>query len=50
MGTPRIEVSDVSAQEREELPRFRRESKTLREERDSLKKAAAWFARANLIG
>jgi len=31
--------------EREELRRLQRENKTLREERDILKKAAAWFAR-----
>src|SRR5215471_16952477 len=31
--------------EQEELRRLRRENKTLREERDILKKAAAWFAR-----
>jgi transposase-like protein len=29
---------------------LRREHKTLREERGILRKAAAWFARANLIG
>ena len=32
-------------EERAELCRFRRENKTLRQERDILKKAAAWFAR-----
>jgi transposase len=31
--------------EREELGRLRRENKTLRQEREILKKAAAWFAR-----
>lgn len=31
-------------QEREELERLRRENKILREEREILKKAAAWFA------
>ncbi len=31
--------------EREEIRRLRRENKTLREEREILKKAAAWFAR-----
>jgi len=35
----------LSSTEREELRRLQRENKTLREERDILKKAAAWFAR-----
>ena len=35
----------LTTEERQELHRLRRENKTLREERDILKKAAAWFAR-----
>jgi transposase len=31
--------------ERDELQRLRRENRTLREEREILKKAAAWFAK-----
>ena len=35
----------LTTEERIELQRLRRENATLREERDILKKAAAWFAR-----
>ena len=35
----------LTTEEREEVRRLRRENKTLREERDIVKNAAAWFAR-----
>ena len=35
----------VTTDEREELSRLRRENRVLREEREILKKAAAWFAK-----
>jgi transposase len=35
----------LTTDERDELRRLRRENKTLREEREISKKAAAWFAR-----
>jgi len=40
--------SSVSPDEHEELIRLRRENRTLKEERDILKKAAAYFAREQL--
>jgi len=35
----------LTTEERKEITRLRRENRRLREERDILKKAAAWFAR-----
>ena len=40
-----IRADGLSTDEQEELRRLRREVKSLREEREILKKAAAWFAR-----
>ena len=41
----KAQVKDLSATERDELGRLRRENKQLRVERDILSRAAAWFAR-----
>lgn len=38
-------TNGLSSTEREELQRLRRENKILRQEKEILKKAAAWFAR-----
>lgn len=38
-------TEETSSAEREELQRLRRENRQLREEREILAKAAAWFAR-----
>ncbi len=44
-GRQRDAPPGLSAVERDELSRLRRENKQLRVERDILSKAAAWFAR-----
>lgn len=40
----------LTTQEREELNRLRRENRMLREEKEILKKAAAWFAKESTSG
>jgi len=44
-GKPAATDATLTAAEREELARLRRENKQLRLERDILSRAAAWFAR-----
>lgn len=44
------EKAGLSSEEREELRRLRKENRTLRMERDLLKKAAAYFARESETG
>ncbi len=44
-GREEAKVEELSATERGELGRLRRENKQLRVERDILSRAAAWFAR-----
>ena len=40
-----VRADGLTTEERDELRRLRRENKTLREEREIRKQAAAWFAR-----
>ena len=42
---PRGKEASLTSAEREELGQLRRENRRLKEERDILSKAAAWFAR-----
>jgi transposase len=46
----RVRSDGVSSPEREKLRRLRQENRRLREEREILSNAAAWFARGTLPG
>ena len=44
-----VRQADPTSAEREELTRLRRQNRQLRQERDILAKAAAWFARETAV-
>lgn len=46
--TSKSNISSLSSDEHRELQRLRRENKILQEEKEILKKAAAWFAKDTL--